>query len=153
MQDHSPWARNGRRTGSCLLMPSLVALSESVVFLSILAVIFVLVPKIALVSFLICGTVVLVFHKLFRRVLDAASRKLFAANGESTRTMNQSFAAIREVKLTGTEAYFGKRLEQAQFNIVNAVRIRHDLGPRLGVHQRRVQTPRAPALAQPQRPL
>ena len=117
-----------REVAEILLMPSLVALSESVVFLSILAVIFVLVPKIALVSFLICGTVVLVFHKLFRRVLDAASKKLFTANGESTRTMNQSFAAIREVKLTGTEAYFGRRLEQAQFNIVNAVRIRHDLG-------------------------
>ena len=117
-----------REVAEILLMPSLVALSESVVFLSILAVIFVLVPKIALVSFLICGTVVLVFHKLFKRVLDAASKKLFAANGESTRTMNQSFAAIREVKLTGTEAYFGRRLEQAQFNIVNAVRIRHDLG-------------------------
>ena len=117
-----------REVAEILLMPSLVALSESVVFLSILAVIFALVPKIALVSFLICGTVVLVFHKLFKRVLDAASKKLFAANGESTRTMNQSFAAIREVKLTGTEAYFGKRLEQAQFNIVNAVKIRHDLG-------------------------
>ncbi len=117
-----------REVAEILLMPSLVALSESVVFLSILIVIFVLVPKIALVSFLICGTVVLVFHKLFKRVLDAASKKLFAANGESTRTMNQSFAAIREVKLTGTEAYFGKRLEQAQFNIVNAVKIRHDLG-------------------------
>lgn len=117
-----------REVAEILLMPSLVALSESVVFLSILAVIFVLVPKIALVAFLVCGTVVLVFHKLFKRVLDAASKKLFAANGESTRTMNQSFAAIREVKLTGTEAYFGKRLEQAQFNIVNAVKIRHDLG-------------------------
>jgi len=117
-----------REVAEILLMPSLVALSESIVFLSILTVIFVLVPKIALVSFLICGTVVLVFHKLFKRVLDAASKKLFAANGESTRTMNQSFAAIREVKLTGTEAYFGKRLEQAQFNIVNAVKIRHDLG-------------------------
>ena len=117
-----------REVAEILLMPSLVVLSESVVFLSILAVIFVLVPKIALISFLICGTVVLVFHKLFKRVLDATSKKLFAANGESTRTMNQSFAAIREVKLTGTEAYFGKRLEQAQFNIVNAVKIRHDLG-------------------------
>ncbi|MBQ7731716.1 MAG: ATP-binding cassette domain-containing protein [Lentisphaeria bacterium] len=117
-----------REVAEILLMPALVALSESVVFLSILAVVFVLVPKIALVAFLVCGTVVLVFHKLFRRVLDAASKKLFAANGESTRTMNQSFAAIREVKLTGTEAYFGRRLEQAQFNIVNAVRIRHDLG-------------------------
>ncbi len=117
-----------REVAEILLMPSLVALSESVVFLSILAVIFVLVPKIALVAFLVCGTVVLVFHKLFKRVLDAASKKLFAANGESTRTMNQSFAAIREVKLTGTEAYFGRRLEQAQFNIVNAVKIRHDLG-------------------------
>ncbi|MBR3506771.1 MAG: ATP-binding cassette domain-containing protein [Lentisphaeria bacterium] len=117
-----------REVAEILLMPALVALSESVVFLSILAVVFVLVPKIALVSFLICGAVVLVFHKLFRRVLDAASKKLFAANGESTRTMNQSFAAIREVKLTGTEAYFGRRLEQEQFNIVNAVRIRHDLG-------------------------
>ena len=117
-----------REVAEILLMPSLVALSESVVFLSILAVIFVLVPKIALAAFLLCSTVVLVFHKLFRRVLDAASRKLFAANGESTRTMNQSFAAIREVKLTGTEAYFGRRLEQAQFNIVNAVKIRHDLG-------------------------
>ena len=117
-----------REVAEILLMPSLVALSESVVFLSILAVIFVLVPKIALVAFLVCGTVVLVFHKLFKRVLDATSKKLFAANGESTRTMNQSFAAIREVKLTGTEAYFGRRLEQAQFNIVNAVKIRHDLG-------------------------
>ncbi len=117
-----------REVAEILLMPALVALSESVVFLSILIVIFVLVPKIALVAFLICGTVVLVFHKLFKRVLDATSKKLFAANGESTRTMNQSFAAIREVKLTGTEAYFGRRLEQAQYNIVNAVRIRHDLG-------------------------
>ena len=117
-----------REVAEILLMPSLVALSESVVFLSILAVIFVLVPKIALVAFLVCGTVVLVFHRLFKRVLDATSKKLFAANGESTRTMNQSFAAIREVKLTGTEAYFGRRLEQAQFNIVNAVKIRHDLG-------------------------
>ena len=117
-----------REVAEILLMPSLVALSESVVFLSILAVIFVLVPKIALVAFLVCGTVVLVFHRLFKRILDGASRKLFAANGESTRTMNQSFAAIREVKLTGTEDFFGRRLEQAQFNIVNAVRIRHDLG-------------------------
>ena len=117
-----------REVAEVLLMPFLLVLSESAVFLSILAVVFVLVPKIALVSFLICGTVVLVFHRLFRRVLDGASRKLFEANGESTRTMNQSFAAIREVKLTGSEAYFGRRLEQAQFNIVNAVRIRHDLG-------------------------
>lgn len=117
-----------REVAEVLLMPFLLVLSESAVFLSILAVVFVLVPRIALVSFLVCGTVVLVFHRLFRRVLDGASRKLFEANGESTRTMNQSFAAIREVKLTGSEAYFGRRLEQAQFNIVNAVRIRHDLG-------------------------
>ena len=117
-----------REVAEVLLMPLLLALSEALVFLSILAVIFVLVPVIAPVSFLVCGAVVLVFHKLFKRVLDAASRKLFAANGESTRTMNQSFAAIREVKLTGNEEYFGRRLEQAQFNIVNAVRIRHDLG-------------------------
>jgi len=117
-----------REVAEVLLMPSLLALSEAIVFLSILAVIFVLVPKVALVSLLVCGTVVLVFHKLFKRILDAASRKLFAANGESTRTMNQSFAAIREVKLTGTEEFFSKRLELAQFNIVNAVKIRHDLG-------------------------
>ena len=117
-----------REVAEVLLMPALLALSEAVVFLAVLAVIFVLVPKVALVSFLVCGTVVLIFHKIFRRILDAASKKLFAANGESTRTMNQSFAAIREVKLTGTEAYFGRRLEQAQFNIVNAVKIRRDLG-------------------------
>ena len=117
-----------REVAEVLLMPFLQALSEAIVFLSILAVIFVLVPKVALISFLVCGTVVLLFHRLFKRILDAASRKLFAANGESTRTMNQSFAAIREVKLTGTEEFFGRRLEQAQFNIVNAVKIRHDLG-------------------------
>ena len=117
-----------REVAEVLLMPALLALSEAVVFLSVLAVIFVLVPKVALAAFLVCGAVVLVFHKLFKRILDAASKKLFAANGESTRTMNQSFAAIREVKLTGSEAYFGRRLEQAQFNIVNAVKIRHDLG-------------------------
>ena len=117
-----------REVAEVLLMPSLQALSEAIVFLAILAVIFVLVPKVALLSFLVCGTVVLVFHKLFRRILDAASQKLFAANGESTRTMNQSFAAIREVKLTGTEEFFGRRLEKAQFNIVNAIKIRHDLG-------------------------
>ncbi len=117
-----------REVAEVLLMPLLLALSEAVVFLSILAVIFVLVPKIALIAFLVCGTVVLVFHKLFKRVLDAASEKMFAANGESTRTMNQSFAAIREVKLTGSEAYFSRRLEQAQFNIVNAVKVRRDLG-------------------------
>jgi len=116
-----------REVAEVLLMPFLLALSEAIVFLSILAVIFVLVPKIALVSLLVCGTVVFVFHKLFRRILDAASRKLFAANGESTRTMNQSFAAIREVKLTGTEEYFSRRLEQAQFNIVNAVKVRQNL--------------------------
>ena len=117
-----------REVAEMLLMPSLLALSEAVVFLSVLAVIFVLVPKVALIALLVCGTVVFVFHKLFKRVLDAASQKLFAANGESTRTMNQSFAAIREVKLTGSESYFGRRLEQAQFNIVNAIKIRHDLG-------------------------
>ena len=117
-----------REVAEVLLMPSLLALSEAIVFLSILTVIFVLVPKIALISFLICGTVVLVFHKLFKRILDAASRKLFEANGESTRTMNQSFAAIREVKLTGTGDYFGRRLERAQFNVVNVVKVRHDLG-------------------------
>ena len=119
-----------REVAEVLLMPLLLALSEALVFLSILAVVFVLIPetKIALAAALVCGTVVLVFHKLFKRILDAASRKLFAANGESTRTMNQSFAAIREVKLTGNEEYFVRRLEQAQFNIVNAVKIRHDLG-------------------------
>ena len=117
-----------REVAEVLLMPLLLALSEALVFLSILTVIFVLVPKVAPAAFLVCAVVVLVFHKLFKRVLDAASRKLFAANGESTRTMNQSFAAIREVKLTGTEEYFGRRLEHAQFNIVNAVKVRHDLG-------------------------
>lgn len=117
-----------REVAEVLLMPLLLAVSEAFVFLSILAVIFALVPKIALVALLLCGAVMLVFHKLFRRILDGASRKLFAANGESTRTMNQSFAAIREVKLTGSEDYFGRRLERAQFNILNAVRIRHDLG-------------------------
>ena len=101
-----------REVAEVLLMPLLLALSEALVFLSILMVIFVLVPKVAPAAFLVCAVVVLVFHKLFKRVLDAASRKLFAANGESTRTMNQSFAAIREVKLTGTEAYFGRRLER-----------------------------------------
>jgi ABC-type multidrug transport system fused ATPase/permease subunit len=117
-----------REVAEILLIPFLLALSEFVVFLAILFLIFILVPNVALAAFLVCGTVVLVFHKLFKRVLDATSQKLFAANGESTRTMNQSFAAIREVKLTGTESFFRRRLEQAQFNIVNAVKIRHDLG-------------------------
>jgi len=111
-----------------LLIPSLMALSEAIVFLSILGVILVLAPKVALTAFLVCGAVVLIFHKLFRRILDATAKKLFVASGESMRAMNQSFAAIREVKLTGSEAYFGRRLEQAQFNILNAVKIRYDLG-------------------------
>jgi len=117
-----------REVAEMLLMPMLLAASEAVVFLSILCVVFVLAPWVALAATVVCGTVVLVFHKLFKRVLDSASRKLFEAVGESTRAMNQSFAAIREVKLTGSESYFGKRLERAQFNIVNAVKIRHDLG-------------------------
>ena len=117
-----------REVAELLLMPMLLAASEAVVFLAILCVVFVMAPGVALAAALVCGTVVLVFHKLFKRVLDAASQKLFEASGESTRAMNQSFAAIREVKLTGCEAFFGKRLERAQFNIVNAVKIRHDLG-------------------------
>ena len=117
-----------REVAEVLLMPLLLATSEAVVFLAVLCVVFALVPGVALVATVVCGAVVLIFHRLFKRVLDAASRKLFEANGESTRAMNQSFAAIREVKLTGSEAFFGRRLEQAQFNIVNAVKIRHDLG-------------------------
>lgn len=111
-----------------LLIPLLLVLSEGCVFLAILLVIFILIPGIALCSSVICGTVVLVFHFLFKRSLNRASEQILHASEESMRTMNQSFSAIREIKLSGSGEFFRKQLVKAQTKIVYAMKLQNDLG-------------------------
>ena len=111
-----------------LLWPLFLTISECFVFAAILCVVVWMAPVVALAAFLLSAAVVLVFHVLFRRRLDAASKELFAAAADANRTLNQSFAAIREVKLSGSEEFFARDLEKAQGAILQADKTANDLG-------------------------
>lgn len=111
-----------------LLWPLFLTISECFVFAAILAVIVWMAPIVALAAFFLSAVVVVSFHLLFRKRLDAASKELFAAAADSSRTLNQSFAAIREVKLSGSEEFFARDLEKAQREILQADKVANDLG-------------------------
>lgn len=117
-----------REIARLLLVPLLLTMSELCVFAAILLVVFILIPGIAFLSFAVCSVCAVLFHSGFKRLLNRASKQMHEAVEESTKTMNQSFAVVRELKLFGCGDFFREKLVNAQRLNVSALKLQLDFG-------------------------
>lgn len=86
----------------------LTLFSETLVVAGVVALLFLVEPYITLVTVIIFGVCSLVFKKGFHKKIDTISKKRHSVLGERYKLLNQSFGAVKEIKVMGKEDFFTK---------------------------------------------
>jgi ABC-type multidrug transport system fused ATPase/permease subunit len=93
-------------------MPTINLLTESLVILAILSLVFWLEPKGTLFLIFILGILVYLFVKTTNRVVGSWGKKRIVAEEEKIKHLQQGFGGIKEIIHSGKLNYFIKRFHQ-----------------------------------------
>ena len=94
------------------LMPTINLLTETLVILAILSLVFWLEPKGTLFLIFILGVLVYLFVKTTNRFVGSWGKKRIVAEEEKLKHLQQGFGGIKEIILSGKLNYFIKRFRQ-----------------------------------------
>ena len=94
------------------LMPTINLLTETLVILAILSLVFWLEPKGTLFLIFILGVLVYLFVKTTNRFVGSWGKKRIVAEEEKIKHLQQGFGGIKEIILSGKLNYFIKRFHQ-----------------------------------------
>jgi len=94
---------------SFFLMPTLNLITESLVILALLTLIFLIEPKGTLFLVVILGALVFLFVKATNRVVGRWGKKRLQAEEEKLRHLQQGFGGIKEILLSGKLEFFLRR--------------------------------------------
>lgn len=108
----------------------LTVFSESLVAACVVTLLFFMEPYITLVTVIIFGVCSLVFKKVFHKKIGIISKNRHSVLGERYKLLNQSFGAVKEIKVMGKEDFFTKVLSaccvsysklNCTFNLINVM--------------------------------
>ncbi|HHT9106438.1 MAG TPA: ABC transporter ATP-binding protein [Candidatus Wujingus californicus] len=108
----------------------LTVFSESLVVACVVTLLFFVEPYITLIACIILGVCSLVFKKVFHKKLGTISKNRHSVLGERYKLLNQSFGAVKEIKVMGKEDFFTKVLSACcvsysklnyTFNLINVM--------------------------------
>ena len=94
---------------SFFLMPMLNLITETLVILALLTLIFLIEPKGTLFLVVILGALVFLFVKATNRVVGKWGKKRLQAEEEKLRHLQQGFGGIKEILLSGKLEFFLRR--------------------------------------------
>jgi ABC-type bacteriocin/lantibiotic exporter with double-glycine peptidase domain len=94
------------------LMPAINLLTETLVVLAILSLVFWLEPKGTLFLIFILGILIYLFVKTTNRIVGSWGKKRIVAEEEKLKHLQQGFGGIKEIILSGKLNYFIKRFRQ-----------------------------------------
>ena len=94
---------------SFFLMPMLNLITETLVILALLTLIFLIEPKGTLFLVVILGALVFLFVKATNRVVGRWGKKRLLAEEEKLRHLQQGFGGIKEILLSGKLEFFLRR--------------------------------------------
>ena len=94
---------------SFFLMPMLNLITETLVILALLTLIFLIEPKGTLFLVVILGALVFLFVKATNRVVGRWGKKRLQAEEEKLRHLQQGFGGIKEILLSGKLEFFLRR--------------------------------------------
>ena len=86
----------------------LILFSEGLVVVGVVTLLFLVEPYMTLVAVIILGICSLAFKKVFHKKIDTISKKRHFVLGERYKLLNQSFGAVKEIKVMGKEDFFTK---------------------------------------------
>ena len=120
---------------SLFLMPLLMVVSEVTVFLAIIILVTIVSPAAALVCGVLGILALPAFYLPLRRFSVECGKKAHTETENLLKTLSQSFAAVREVKLAHAEDEFATRTDKAQAGRALAIKKVYDVGqiPRFGM--------------------
>ena len=114
--------------GQNFLNPFFIALTEGLVFLTLSLAVLVIVPEIALVSFGLCTVVIGGFYFMTRKKIEACGKEEHLGRTSLLLLLNQTFSAIKELKLGKSEKYFRNLVHNAQQRNAYAIKRLMDWG-------------------------
>lgn len=94
------------------LMPTINLLTETLVILAILSLIFWLEPQGTLFLIFVLGILVYLFVKKTNRVVGSWGKKRIVAEEQKVKHLQQGFGGVKEIILSGKLNYFIKRFHQ-----------------------------------------
>lgn len=114
--------------GQHFLNPFFIALTELLVFITLSIAIMLIIPEIAIAAFVLCCTVAGGFYLLTRKKIETYGKEDHLCKTALLLLLNQSFAAIKELKLAKVEKYFRSRVSDVQFKSAYALKRIIDFG-------------------------
>ncbi len=95
------------------VVPMATLLTEAIIALAIVALLFVLAPLPAMAAVAIFGGIGAVFYTSIRKRLSRTGEVAHAARGDVIRWLNQAFGSVKETKVLQREEYFCRRYDDA----------------------------------------
>lgn len=102
------------------LLPLLHAISSALMLVTIMAVLFVIDPLAALVTFSGFGAVYTVIMVLFRKRLTENSRRISLESNQVVKALQEGLGGIRDVLIDGTQAVYCKIYRSADISLRKA---------------------------------
>ena len=114
--------------GQNFLTPFFIALTEALVFGVLSLTILIIIPEIALASFALCVVIVGGFYFLTQRKIERYGKNEHMGRTSLLLLLNQTFAAVKELKLAKIENFFRNKVYEAQQQSVSASKRISDWG-------------------------
>jgi ABC-type multidrug transport system fused ATPase/permease subunit len=89
-----------------VLLQTLMLFTEVLIIGGICSLLIIFEPYIALAAFAIFGSLSLIFNYVFQRRIGEYSKKHYYHSGQLFKIFNQSFGAVKEIKVMGREPFF-----------------------------------------------
>ena len=97
-------------------MPLLNIVAYGIVIFLLLIILFYVDPSTTLIIFFIISISYLIFYVLLKRILEKKGQKRFNSNKNRYRLLDETFASIKQVKISNLELYFSKLFSLYSYN-------------------------------------
>lgn len=114
--------------GQNFLNPFFIALTEALVFFTLTLTVLIIIPEVALAAFVLSAVIIGGFYFVTRKKIEGYGKEEHLGRTSLLLLLNQTFSAIKELKLAKVEKYFRKSVSDAQMRNVSAIKHILDLG-------------------------
>jgi ABC-type multidrug transport system fused ATPase/permease subunit len=105
---------------SGILIPMVNVITQIIVVAAIFTLLFLIEPKVAILSILFFGTSYIVFYSFIRKYLLRLGKERTFENKNRYQALTECFGGIKEIKTRDIEQFYVKRYESSSYNFFNA---------------------------------
>lgn len=114
--------------GQNFLNPFFIALTEALVFFTLSFTVLIIIPEVAVAAFMLSFIIIGGFYLMTRKRIEKYGREEHLGRTSLLLLLNQTFTAIKELKLAKVEKYFRNSVSDAQMRCASAIKHIWDLG-------------------------